>query len=52
MDICISDEDFPEELLETVKQFNAGIENLDNGFKDLLNLNRTELFETLDPITR
>jgi len=52
MDIKFSDEDFPEELIETVKRFGSSLENLDTGFEDLLKLNRSELYEGLDPLTR
>ncbi|XP_023340435.1 nuclear nucleic acid-binding protein C1D [Eurytemora carolleeae] len=52
MEIIINDEDFPEELLDTVRRFNSSLGSLEDGFKDLLSLNRTEMFQNLDPITR
>jgi len=48
----MDDEDFPEELIETVKKFDLGLENLENGFEGLLKENRAELFENMDPLTR
>merc|ERR1719374_334565 len=46
------DEDFPEELLDTVRNLEKGIDNLGKGFEELLKKNRIEFYENLDPLTR
>ena len=38
--------------LSFVVRFNSSLGSLEDGFKDLLSLNRTEMFQNLDPITR
>eukprot|EP00088_Acartia_fossae_P007137 TRINITY_DN13321_c0_g1_i1.p1 TRINITY_DN13321_c0_g1~~TRINITY_DN13321_c0_g1_i1.p1 ORF type:complete len:164 (+),score=43.66 TRINITY_DN13321_c0_g1_i1:49-540(+) len=52
MEISASDEDFPQELVDVVKKLNISLDNLDEGFADLLSHNRTEMYESMDPLTR
>ena len=46
------EEDFPEELAETIKMFHASLAELSTGFEPLLSNPRSDLFERLDPLER
>merc|ERR1712130_713088 len=47
-----TDEDFPEELRETVKRLEAGLEGLQEGFSPLVQQNRSDFYQDLDALTR
>ena len=40
-----TDEDFPEELRETVKKMEAGLQDLQQGFDPLLQKNRSDFYQ-------
>ena len=44
----MEDEDFPEELRDTVKKLEAGLTDLEDGFSGLLKQNRTEFYQGFD----
>jgi hypothetical protein len=46
------EEDFPEELADTIKSFHASLADLEAGFEPLLSKPRTDLFESLAPLER
>jgi len=48
----MEDEDFPEELRDTVKKLEAGLLDLENGFSGLIKQNREEFYKELDPLSR
>ena len=52
MDEDFQDEDFPEELLQAVQNLKKTVQHLQDGFDPLLSLNRTEIYENMDPLTR
>ena len=41
----MEDEDFPEELRDTVKKLEAGLLDLENGFSGLIKQNREEFYK-------
>jgi hypothetical protein len=47
-----AEEDFPEELTDTIKSFHASLADLEAGFEPLLSKTRTDLFESLPPLER
>ena len=47
-----TEEDFPEELADTIKSFHASLADLGSGFEPLLAATRTDLYERMDPLER
>jgi exosome complex protein LRP1 len=48
----MEDDDFPEELRESVKKLEAGLGDLEAGFSGLIKQNREEFYQDLDPLAR
>jgi len=48
----MEDDDFPEELRESVKRLEAGLNDIETGFSGLVKKNREEFYQDLEPIAR
>jgi len=48
----MEDDDFPEELRESVKRLEAGLNDLESGFSGLVKQNRDEFYQDLEPISK